>query len=411
MLEQKLSRPPNRIGPLRIGEHVLRQFDGLTEVSANVDGFRLRFRVPDAYELSRAGDPFLACALLPAMATGRPLVVEAGLPVSAVLLRNTSTLQEIFHSWNPRLRVIPVSATTSLAEVLNAGGMSFFSGGVDSTYTLLKNVATIDRAVFIQGLDFTPEDAGFSAAVQRNADFVRTFGVELLPVETNHYEFGYRYGLSRNLTHGSCLGALALVLGFQTVYVPASDPYRRLFPLGSHPLTDPLWSNGAVSIIHDGCEAGRTTKLRSICAHEAVRAGLHVCFEKPNENCGRCTKCLRTMIALRSLGVSAPALPPLRSLASVRRHVSRDPGLLDEHRENYRYACELEGEQNRALRDALRVALRRNELLQIAETLDDVLLGGVLARAYDALRYPKGRFIDATPGPGDRAVVARHWLR
>ena len=123
MLEPKLSRSPGSNGPLHIGDFVLRRFDGLTEVSANVDGFRLRFRVPDAYEVSRAGDPFLACALLPAMATGRPLVVEPELPVSAVLLRNTSTLQEIFHSWNPRLRVIPVSATTSPAEVLNAGGM------------------------------------------------------------------------------------------------------------------------------------------------------------------------------------------------------------------------------------------------------------------------------------------------
>ena len=116
MSERELTRPPSRTGPLRIEDFGVRQLDGLTEVSANVDGFRLRFRVPDACEVSRAGDPFLACALLPAMATGRQLVVEPGLPVSARLLRNTSTLQEIFHAWNPRLRIIPVSATTSPAE-------------------------------------------------------------------------------------------------------------------------------------------------------------------------------------------------------------------------------------------------------------------------------------------------------
>lgn len=232
MLEQKLSGTPCRTGPRRMADVGVRQFDGITEVSANVDGFRLRFRVPDACEVSRAGDPFLACALLPAMATGGQLVVEPGLPVSAGLLRNTSTLQEIFHAWNPRLRIIPASATSPPAQVLNAGGMSLFCGGVDSTYTLLKNVATIDRAVYMRGFDFGPEDTGLVAAVQRNAEVVRTFGMELLPVETNHYAFGNRYGVSRNHTQGSILGALALLLRFQTAYVPASVTYDQAMRLG-----------------------------------------------------------------------------------------------------------------------------------------------------------------------------------
>jgi hypothetical protein len=344
------------------------------------------------------------------MATGRPLVVEPGLPVSAVLLRNTSTLQEIFHSWNPRLHVVPVSAATSSARVLNAGGMSFFSGGVDSTYTLLKNLTAIDRAVFIQGFDFPPSDGRWAAAVQRNTDFARTFGVELLRVETNHYEFGYIYGLSRNLTHGSCLAAVALLLGFQTAYAPATYVCGHLFPLGSHPLTDPLWSNEAVSIVHDGAEAGRTTKLRSICVHESVRTYLQVCFEKPNANCGKCSKCLRTMITLRLLGVSAPAVPPLRALASVRRIMARDPADLEFLMDNYRLACELGGDENRALRHELRVAVRRSQLVEIADAMDDALLGGALARAYDALRYPKGRLIDSKPHPGYWGSVGQQRL-
>jgi hypothetical protein len=398
MPERELSRPPDGTGPLHLRDFVVRQVDGLTEVSADVDGFRLRFRVPDAYEVSKAGDAFLACALLPAMATGRPLVVEPELPVSAALLRNIATLQEIFHSWNPGLRVVSVSAETCQAHVLNAGGMSFFSGGVDSTYTLLKNIAGIDRAVFIQGFDFKPADSGLQSAVKRNSDLLGAFGVELLPVETNHYEFGYRYNLSRNLTHGSILGAVALLLGFKTAYVPSSGTYSRLLPpLGSHPLTDPLWSNEAVSIVHDGCEAGRTTKLRSICVHEAVRTGLHVCLKQPSTNCGKCEKCLRTMVSLRVLQLSIPALPPLPSLASVWKGVTRDPYTLDDLRETYLYACELEGAENRALRAAIRGAIRTSDWVRIALSVDDVLLGGAVQRAYEGRKNPKGRLINTHP--------------
>ena len=397
---------PGPSGPFSIGEFASRRLDGLTEVSACVDGFRLWFRVPDEYEVSQTGDPFLSSALLPAMSTGRPIEVDPALPVSAALLKNIAKLQEIFHSWNPNLRVVSVSATTAPAEPLNTGGISFFSGGVDSTYTLLKNISAIDRAVFIEGFDFGPDNKGYEVALQRRVDFVRSFGVELLPVETNHFDFGYRYHLSRNLTHGSCLAAIAQVLGFATAFIPSSDIYACIPPLGSHPLTDPLWSTEALTIVHDGCEATRPAKLRSICVHDAVQKGLQVCFHEPHENCGKCRKCRRTMIALRSLGLSIPAFPPMTSLSIVRREVYRDPSWTIELREEYAYACALEGEAGRAFRKALRTAIRRNELLQVVGVVDGALLGGALENAYETWRNPKGVLIGTTPGPGDRGGVA-----
>lgn len=46
------------------------------EVSAEVDGFRLWYRLPKSYSISIAGDPFLAAALLPAMLKGKPLEID-----------------------------------------------------------------------------------------------------------------------------------------------------------------------------------------------------------------------------------------------------------------------------------------------------------------------------------------------
>ena len=106
-----------KIGNWRFDEHA-----DTTEVSADVDGYRLWYRVSKPYRISRTGDPFLAAALLPAMRQGVKLEIDPRVSVSAKLLRNVSLLQEIFHSWMPEeLKIIPVSATTSPAEPINTG--------------------------------------------------------------------------------------------------------------------------------------------------------------------------------------------------------------------------------------------------------------------------------------------------
>jgi hypothetical protein len=103
------------------------------EVSADVDGFRLWYRVPRSSPVSGAADPFVAAALLPAMLQGRALEIDPGWPVSPKLVENLRVLQEIYHCWNPVFRIVPIEATASPGVPLRDGAVSFFSGGVDST--------------------------------------------------------------------------------------------------------------------------------------------------------------------------------------------------------------------------------------------------------------------------------------
>ena len=58
---------------MRVADWEIKEEADTMEVSADVDGFRLWYRVPSSYSVSRSGDPFLAAALLPAMAQGRAL--------------------------------------------------------------------------------------------------------------------------------------------------------------------------------------------------------------------------------------------------------------------------------------------------------------------------------------------------
>ncbi len=139
---------------MKISQLKIAKYGALTEISANVDDYELWYRVPGEYHVSDTASPFLAAALLPAMLRGEKLEVDNSLSVSTKLLRNLSTLQEIHNCWNPIFKIIPIEAATRAESPLNYGVASFFSGGVDSTYTLLKHLEEISHLVFIKGFDF-----------------------------------------------------------------------------------------------------------------------------------------------------------------------------------------------------------------------------------------------------------------
>ncbi len=106
--------------------------------------------------------------------------------------------------------------------------------------------------------------------------------------------------------HGAALASVALLFQhrFRRVLIAATNTYAELFPWGSHPLLDPLWSTELTEIEHDGGEATRFDKMAYISQHEIAMRWLRVCHANPNGayNCGRCVKCLRTRIVLRTVG-------------------------------------------------------------------------------------------------------------
>ena len=347
------------------------------EVSADIDGFRLWYRLPKSYPVSKAGDAFLAAALLPAMLEGKRLEIDLSLSVSPKLLKNLSVLQEIHHCWNPVLNIIAIDAVTKTASPLNDGAMSFFSGGVDSMFTFLKHSTEISHVVLMNGFDFSLEASTYQTAVARNASFAHVFNKTLIPVETNYYSFGYRYNLSRVLTQGSNLASVSLLLGFPRVYVPSTYSYDELFPWGSHPLTDPLYSTESMEIIHDGAEARRVDKLIKIAEYESALANLTVCLNDMNVNCGKCIKCLRTMIPLQMLHATATRFPPPPPLRNIRRmNWGADPIFLNNN-------IDLAIQQGHVeFRDALLASKRRYERMQLFKEMDRVILGGLIKRIY-----------------------------
>jgi len=150
-------------------------------------------------------------------------------------------------------------------------------------------------------------------------------------VETNLRAFSNQH-VHWELFHGAALGSVALLLQktFRRIYVPSTLSYRQLIPWGSHPLVDPLWSTESIELVHDGAEASRFQKMERIASSDAALRWLRVCWRSPDDgyNCGRCTKCMRTMAELEGLGVlsRSKTFPPKVNRRHLRgTHVPRAP--------------------------------------------------------------------------------------
>jgi hypothetical protein len=240
--------------------------------------------------------------------------------VSPLLASNLETIRDIYAAWIPGHQ-IPLSFELSSNAAAPGKGVSlFFSGGVDSFYSLIKHREEVENLVLVHGFDVPLADTQtFALAEAQARDAAHIFGKRLIVARTNlHWEESSLYKDAPRIPcgwgmyHGAALVAVAHALApcHGKVYIASSYSYADLHPWGSHPLLDTLWSTEAVQIVHDGGET-RMDKLRVLVQYPEVLARLRVCWENSgNYNCGLCEKCIRTMLGLRAHGVDRCAAFP-----------------------------------------------------------------------------------------------------
>ncbi|MDJ0851494.1 MAG: hypothetical protein QNK04_24230, partial [Myxococcota bacterium] len=233
--------------------------------------------------LEPSPEALLPCRLLPAMRRGCDLDLPD--PLSPRLMAAVPTIVDILAAWFPKLQRVSVRGQSRAAMPRRASGRvgSFFSGGLDSFYTLLKHRDEITDLIFVHGFDVSPRATGVLRYIASDLEELGgDLGVNVLHVETNLRDAvldctDWGFG------HGPALMAVGHMLApsFERIYVPASCSYTGLFPWGSHPLLDPLWSSELLEFVHDGCEANRVEKADLIGGSEAALRHLRVCPKSP----------------------------------------------------------------------------------------------------------------------------------
>jgi hypothetical protein len=290
-----------------------------------------------AHPLDGVGDALAVGLLLPAMFEAQPLIVEE--PISRRLGANLAKAQEVLSCWYDYLS--PVRVTASNLEDAQergqraAGVACCFTGGVDSWYSLLKHEDRITHLLLVRGFDIgLDNDVLWNETRAKIASVAARMGKKLITCETNlrvladkrRAKWGKRHDgdFWGECLHGAALASVALALRQEIgeLIVPATHTYHQVKPWGSSPLLDPHWSSHRIRITHDGCEAGRVDKTRALSRSDCALDTLRVCYDDTAlYNCGRCEKCLRTMMALRICGAlgRAQTFPGGLSLADVHR--------------------------------------------------------------------------------------------
>lgn len=235
-------------------------------------------------------------------------------PVSLRILRTQREFQAIQRAWSrgwefgdPPLK--EVEAVAPVRDPEPTGRVAaFFSGGVDSWSTVLSNPDITDL-IFVRGVDLMPKLAHQGDLAERVEARLREaaaqLGLPLHVVETNARE------LSDPLVpwEAYCACPLAAIaLFFEPLFgrvLLAGDPdHETQVPSGPSRMVDQLWSTERLEIVDGGGRFSREQRLRRILDHPVVQQTLRVCWENPDGayNCGRCRKCMLTMISLEAIG-------------------------------------------------------------------------------------------------------------
>ncbi|MEX1007822.1 MAG: hypothetical protein WD271_08245, partial [Acidimicrobiia bacterium] len=282
----------------------------------------------DEYEhdaLVDGADPFVVAAVPLAMRRGHDVRV-VGAAVSPSLLDSLERFQEVWHNWFDYPMVDVVAEEERERDAWPSMAVTSFSGGVDSAFTAYRHTRGLARrdrrlvaAVMIHGVDIPRVNVvGFTRSAARSRRMVESVGLDLVTVQTNLWELvgGRSYPIAAGLS--SVLHLLGARFG--TGLIPGTTSYRHLvFPLGSSPVSDVMLGSTSLEIVHDGAGEERFEKLRHLANWDEALDDLRVCLADPqhHRNCGRCLKCMLTILTFRVLDVTPRCFESLPSEAAI----------------------------------------------------------------------------------------------
>lgn len=298
------------------------------QVDAGDKAIQIEHSVPEAWAHILPdpdnGDHILLATLLYAMEKGSSLEIRGS--VSSKLLDGVEHLQEIWNRWRPeRYKKIDIQCQREQQRQPVAGeegltkssGLFAFSGGVDATFTLMRHfygdagrqTVKPKAALLIQGFDIPyTSDHDYKGAFQRAEQILEEcHGVRLIGMRTNSRAICQDWEDSHGLQLGACL--LLLEKNFSHAIQAGDEPYDQLvLPWGSTPLTIPLMSTESLLIVQDGCGHDRIEKVGYISRNTNASDHIRVCWagDQLDRNCGKCEKCIRTMLNYWCSSLSIP---------------------------------------------------------------------------------------------------------
>ncbi|WP_138429440.1 hypothetical protein [Fodinibius saliphilus] len=279
-----------------------------------------------ANDISCNPNAFFLATVIPALHYGehRFFIEEK---ISPVLYQGAKDTLGWFYHWFYKDKRDPLKLeveTKAQATSLYKKGKSacFLSGGVDSYHTLFENWSIyskthpryITHGVVAYGLE-QDDPKKFEYVLSFLQQVADDLNISLIPVYTNIYlihreedaKNSFDFWISK--FQGAALASIAHILSNRLNSISIAGTYDLVHqvPDGLHPSILPNFSSEKLNIRLDGILYSRLTKTKKMLEASPLPISLRVCnrykkYEYGNLNCGKCEKCIRTMLAFMAIG-------------------------------------------------------------------------------------------------------------
>lgn len=211
-----------------------------------------------------------------------------------------------------------------LPDISRSTTAQFLSGGVDSLSALYWNASQYQKgdprrvsvAFFVHGLDVGDPNKPDRLDVWdlgnlKLSSLCRELDVELVAVKVNLRNLAMSWRLYGGWQHASLLAAIAHAASARIHRCIIAPDYSIEYiphPHGSHPWLNSYFGADFLEITTGDMEQfSRLEKVRFLSTQPGVLDALRVCWDaaaipQGHLNCGRCLKCVRTMLAFMVCG-------------------------------------------------------------------------------------------------------------
>ena len=301
------------------------------DVDADYPADTLYFEIRKDYGFMFATDTydaFFIIGLYLAMYHKTPLRIRGN--VSKKLYKNaTWYIQKILCDFSDLLAPVDIIvdgyAPTKVKGNLIGTGISC---GVDSLATVYDRfVKETDRDYRINSLfifncgshgdyDAPHTQPVFESRVNRAVAVADELKLPLVIVDSNLHRYRHQNDKSTVLFLSMYSCVLSLQNAIKRYYIPSGCSYQGIKDYGDREHHNdlatacdsyliPLIQTERTELIVDGCQRRRVDKINDLTNWDIARKYLNVCLVQKGAdttNCGKCSKCLRTMLALDILG-------------------------------------------------------------------------------------------------------------
>ena len=261
---------------------------------------------------------FLVASIIPAMRYGEKRIyldAEICPELRSGLMEAMGWLQQWYGGDR---NLVSIEAKTKSDFTLSESPRSgfFFSGGIDSLATLrvnrlnypLEHPRSFQDGILILGLEGHEMDSQLAGKhLSLLSQLAIDARINLIPIYTNIRDLDRSLEFWQNEFQSAVLSAVAHALSkrLSDVTIASSEYAPFVVPYGTHPLLDLNYSSQNLQIRHDSVLLSRLDKTKIIAEWNTGLQNLKVCTRNQYEalNCGRCEKCLRTMTALKAIGM------------------------------------------------------------------------------------------------------------